>query len=445
MRNFVLFARNLLVNRAILLSVFILWLLFQIAWNFYFQYDEWVSDSGLYQYYAKSCYEAGTMYPNEQFYHSEYIHNPGWVNILILWYSLFGSFSNVPILLIFFNIINLFILFKIAKEIAAGTIIPYITVYVYMLLPAFSTTFTFYWSEPAYILFALLSFYFTLKHNIFYLCVAGVCIALAYWIRPVALASIVAGILFILLYHKKMNGFLAYVFGILFTCYVVAYMTRRHFPDYLCAATTGGVNLIMVAHEHATGGWDGSVRKKGGSGYIPNLWSENQNKPVYMFFDSEELIQDYTNRYNYREVDSIYMARSIEWIKNNTWKYLALMPHKMSILFDGSASMWAPAYKGHGYLRNVLVNYQKIMVKTIVFLAFIGLFFPFYRDMRQTYLVLIIIFYTGMSLISVVHSRFNWAFLPLVILFSTIALRYYFHFFTELLATHENSSSKSSC
>jgi len=433
--------KNILLDRKTFLFATILWVIFQFVWNSHFQYDEWISDSGLYQYYAKQCYEAGTMYPNMQFYHYEYIHNPGWVNVLILWYAVFHSFSGVIYLIIIFNLLSFLLLRSVAMEISGNRSFRYLVMYLYMLLPAFSTTFTFYWSEPLYIFLTLLSYYCTLKHSYAYLFVGGVCLALAFWVRPVAIASAISSAIFILLYYKSFKRLSIYLGGCTCISMLIAWTTHQNFPNYLCSATTGGVNLIMASHDNATGQWDGSVRiNQGGYGYLPGLWSDDKYKPVYMYFDRDELIKDYEDTYTYREVDSIYKKRSMMWIQANPLKYIRLFPHKIKILFSGSANMWAPANKGCLRLREFFRIYQSWLVIVLTFFSFIGVFWiGFYKNPKLIYLILTFILYTGITLVSVVDPRFNWAFLPYIILLSSFVITEIFKCFSIYI--NERSSN----
>lgn len=96
-----------------LIAVFLL-VLFQIISVFYFDGYELSCDQRSYINSAKSCIEHGQWYPyNTQI---SYAFAPGYVNLLILYYKIFGTFFGFSFVNILMNLVILFEIYIISKK-----------------------------------------------------------------------------------------------------------------------------------------------------------------------------------------------------------------------------------------------------------------------------------------------------------------------------------------
>lgn len=397
-----------------------LWGICSLVWTCLFKHDIWYSDYGIYQYYATICAEAHTMYPNETFLHNECILNPGWINILTLWYVVFKNFSGVPYLLLCLNALNAWLLWLICGKLSERRALKYIAFYCYLLIPAFATNSIVLATEVPYITFSLLSFYLCLRKEYLYVFLAGVSIAIAFWIRPLAEAWIVAA-LFLLIAQKQFRQSIVYMGTVALTCATIAMTTHINFPDYVYKSTTGGVNLLMGANDAATGTYVWGLRKEGGAGYLPGLRSA-EDMPVRVIQDeSDKYIKKCSQLYRYDEVDEFYKETAIDWIKTHPWRWIAIIPAKMQqLLFRGTFTAYPMANAKHYHHRMVkyLYDWQQIFVSFIMIISIFGLFFPMsWKDRYRVYVVIPIILAFAMTCMCIGHPRFNFIFMPLVLIY----------------------------
>jgi len=405
-------------NTAII--VFLLWFLFSFVWTFLYKHDVWYSDYGIYQYYASMCSEAHTMYPNETFVHNECILAPGWINILTLWHVIFKSFTGVPYLLLCMNALNAWLLWLTCSLLSQKKALKYIVFYCYILIPAFATNSIVLATEVPYVTFSLLSFYLCLRKEYISIVFAGISIAIALWIRPLADAWIIAA-LFILITNRYYIKALVYSIMVIITCSTISIATHANFPDYVYKATTGGVNLLMGANDNSIGTYVWGLRSKGGVGYLPGLRTES-DMPVCITLDvTDKYHKECSQLYRYNEVDRYYKEMAIEWIVANPIKWIKLIPKKLNyLLFKGTFKADPLSDAQYLYTKPIrwMYNWQTAFVTIIMIISIIGLFFPTsWKDKHRIYVVIPIILATGMTIMCFGDPRFNFIFLPLVLIY----------------------------
>ena len=312
----------------------ILWVLFQFVLVYFGAYDELISDPGFYVYYATECVKNGTMYPDYTNYHDEYIFNPGYVNFLIVWIRLFGSVKFIPYFNIVLNIVIVWLIYIIGKQIANKKI-AYVAVYCFMLIPSYTTIVLHLYTEQLFVVLILLSLlpfiYRERKQFSFFL--SGGVIAFAQWVRPLSIAWMAPCVL-LLLCKKEWKKCTAYVVAYAITCIVIAVATHQNFPDYLYKAKTGGVNMIMGANDFADGTYCGDARRdKNGLGYLPDVIDESRVTNVKLWVGDSTYAKRRNAKYTYNQYDSIYVNRSILWIKSNPIKWFKVSLRKIYCTF----------------------------------------------------------------------------------------------------------------
>lgn len=302
-------------------AVFFIWIAAQILINIHYLDATQYSDAGIYQRLASECYLADTWYPTAtQLTAEPYVFNPGYVNFLILCLHIFGTFGAVPWLNIVFNVIIAFCVTYFTTKFL-GTVHGRLALIMYCLL----------WSNimiaaptMSEILFGVLTYASIAAatagsngksgRDILFLILSGILIAYANFVRPVALLFFVPTLLYLAIVKgsriRRIGLYLAG--GAAMSVLIIAFNFRLN-GHPIVAASTSGVNLIMGANDKADGSYTGETFNKGGAGDLT----------------------EYEGELNVFTRDSIWMARSIEWIKANPGRYAGLMPVKLMRLWLG--------------------------------------------------------------------------------------------------------------
>lgn len=148
--------------------------------------------------------------------------------------------------------------------------------------------------------------------------VAGICMALANWIRPLGFVYVLAVILFAVItltgehrMRRIIGRGMTVVIGFVMMVAVIGGTTHMRIGHFIWQSTTGGFNLIMSANDKAFGGVDTQV------------WQDPS---------STAYIQD-IERYDCLQRDSIWCTRAVEWIGKHPVMYTWLYLKKVPILF----------------------------------------------------------------------------------------------------------------
>lgn len=422
MPKFALCVVERLCQQKVLISIVLVWILLQVLYAVLYWNPEWVSDPGAYQYHAKICAETGVLYPSEINYYDKYIWGPGWINIMAFFYKIFGTFRAIPFVLIAFNVGTLIIMFLLCKKILHNYKLCYVLPYLMMSLPAFGISHIQLYSEYAFLFFATLSMYLFLYKKTMTAVIAGTCIALGLWIRPLAYAWIVAALVLLAIQRRPWTYLASYIGTLIISCLLIANQTHKHFPNYLYKACTGGVNLIMGADDTAFGGYNPLPFEEGQAAYIPDLLSEDK----YVIWDdgvNPKIIKANSGKWTYAQCDSIYKARSIKWIKRNPGKWLSLIPAKLYYLYGEGSMTSSPPQNAPKLVRYgvALWNiYQRVFVALAFVIGMVGLCFPFWKRWEEVYIVLPIVVTTAMTVVCVSAARYNFVVLPLLVLFALL-------------------------
>lgn len=407
-----------------------LWVLFQIIYVSVYLFRENLGvDEGRYVYFAMECVKHGTMYPDYSNFYNEFIHAPGWINFLILWIKLFGSVYLIPYFNILLNIVVLYLLYKIAYKVTANKNITYLALYLFIFLPANAIIVLNFYTEIPFEILSLLSFYLVFSKKYWLVLLAGICIALAQWIRPLGVAWMLAAIFFMLYKDKRIKHAIIYVVGVVFTCGSIGIATHRNFPTYVFQSTTGSINVLLGANDMATGASVvDALRSPEGLGYLPGLYSENEYIPV-RDWRTGEFMHKYSNKYTYLECDSIYKARAIQWIKENPGRWCLLIPKKIYFLFYTTyAYIMMPDPINASFTSKIIWVICKITSRSFVLMvlcALVGLLTPFWKDKKLIYVVIPIVVCSAMTVATFGDPRFNFIIIPFILIFCCYSLKYY--------------------
>ena len=162
------------------------------------------SDYGAYESLAMACVEEGSFYPTESQIYQDYLFAPGMVNMLVLEIWIFGSTHYHMIINLIMNLFLLYCLWIVACNLFTKKV-AYLSVGIFALLHSTIFTVAITCTEIPFLLLSLAAFAIIVDHrnrnrSIFF-CIAGILLALANWIRPIAVIFVVAILVWMVL-HK---------------------------------------------------------------------------------------------------------------------------------------------------------------------------------------------------------------------------------------------------
>lgn len=362
---------------------------------------------------ASDCIARGTWYPDVHNQYEDFIFGPGYVNLLIGIYHLFGSFSYVRLLNLLMNIAMVFEIRKLAGgifSIKTG----YYAAILYMLI--FSNLYA-----PIAVLtdlpFTFLLLTALLLCNIRRLlpvAVAGVLIALANWFRPLAIVFLFVILLLFIVQKRRWQSYVALALPLVLTVFLIGQSVKMRTGYFVYQAVSGGYNLAMSSFDEA----NGLVNFNG-------------------FGDPDNYICLPPGNYTYMERDSLLKRASIRWISEHPFKYVSQLPFKLVALY--CEDTWAERVKPDMGFRVVLSKVQgnslklteliiclvlKSIVYYIVLLLFIYYVWTNRRDLlreRNAYL-LIPVLGTAVTVLFVITSRYHYPYLFAITIYAAAGL-----------------------
>ncbi len=412
------------LNRYVCLVLALLWVLAQVMYIDAGAYTELVSDQGYYQYLAQQCAQHGTIYPDYSSYNAKYIFNPGWVNFIVLWIKIFGSVRYLCYANVVFNVAILILVWRLALALSGSRKAAYLAAYMFMACPTFLSMTIHAFSEPLFIVLMLLSFHMVIQcRRLRWLLVAGIVAALCNWVRPFGIALIVSAAFYLIYTSRSFKAIGAYLAGYVATILVIGCVSLTNFPDFIFQARTGGYNLIHVCREDATGDYDYRNFEPDGYAYIEGMESD-QDIPVWRWMN--EVRYKAPGRHSYSYMDSVWLSRSIAWIKDHPASYLSVFPDKVRIFTrynDFLFSYRPDAYgRGYGWLPRIIDNpvfwiYNKCWMPGLKFLflcCVLGMVLYFWRSARGIYMMLAMTALVVPPILMYVTVRYNIVVLPYV-------------------------------
>lgn len=272
----------------------------------------YTSDSLNYYRLAQQSIEAHSLYPAPMHIYEDYIIAPLFVNILVLVLSIYNSVLSIGMLNIGVNVLQLFLVYKLAEKIfdfnAAKTAV-ILSVFYLNSLGFIVMNLT----ELVFNCFVLGSIFFFLKGNKRSYFVAGLLAGAAIGVRPIGwvllIIYLMIGIRRVYKSPKDKKPFLTLT-GTAFFIILFGGSTYLSFGNFIFTSTTGSVNILIGASDQATGGFNAYVFDKGNSGYINN----HEQKTFY-------------------EKGNYWKNQAQTWILKHPLKWLSLFPLKIAHIF----------------------------------------------------------------------------------------------------------------
>lgn len=380
------------------------WVIVQMILIWYFWDVKQRSDQGEYLRMAAGCYTQGVWYPNIGDVYSDRMWAPGLINLLILELKLFGSFKVNFFLNLLMNIGILWNIWYLAKRLfnqqtAYVAVIMFCLTYsnVLSVLPA--------GTEIPFLFLSLTAFSLALHRNISLLMIAGVLLALANWIRPLAIIFLVVILLYLLVKKVSLKCYVALVIPLLVTVLLIGFSAKQRMGHFVYQSTTSGINLVMTSNDKAYGG-------------VAMSLFYDKTQPIY--------IKD-RFQYTYLQKDSIWIARSIEWIKSHPAKFAGLYLMKLGGLFIEDSWADRPIVGGYSVVdktvygkmdRSLLIQRIPIMIlKSLIYYLVLIIFVltvfkyknEFFTD--KGYLLLVFILGTLSTCVFSISPRYHYPFM----------------------------------
>ena len=288
-----------------------LWIIIQVVLIIVFWNVDQRSDQGAYLDMATDYFSRGSWYPDIKELYSTYIWAPGLINMFIAELHIFGSLKANYFINLILNICILWNVWFLAnrffsKRTAYISVILFCFTYSNIMAVLPSGT------EIPFLALAISAFSLCLSNkSIRNLLIAGLLLALANWIRPLVITFIPVILLYMFLNKSKVIHYIALIAPMIVLTLSFGWMANKQLGHFCFQSTTSGVNLIMTANDRAFGGVATSL-----------------------LGDSTSIchIKD-ANKYTYIEKDSIWKARSIEWIKGHPIKFTGLYFAKIAGLY----------------------------------------------------------------------------------------------------------------
>lgn len=269
---------------------------------------------------ARECLEAGGLYPLPHHRFDDYILAPLYINFLIGLLSINNATTTILFANLVLNFLQLFLLYKISKQLLAQENWARLTVILYVFYLTNLGLILLNLTELAFGVLSLASFHFYLHSQKRDAGLAGVFLALAIGVRPFGWALLFA-YLTIYLHHcarrqAQHARMMSLLLGFSLTIAAIGFTTKSYFGDFIFTATTGPANMLMGAHAYANGAYNKKVFEPGHPGFIP----DGENK-------------------TYVQKGERWMQETKRWIQTHPLSWLSLLPLK--ILHTFARDDWA--------------------------------------------------------------------------------------------------------
>lgn len=280
-----------------------LWLLSQIVIVLNGMDLPQISDALRHETLARQCADAGVWYPSPEQTaglpdNPTYINYAGLINIIVLCIKAFGTYKAVFWLNILSNCVILASIYMLTKRLCGGKT-PAIAAILYCLCPMTVFYVCETMSELPCMAMTFLSLALACRKRVTTLLAAGLVMAAAIYIRPVAALFAIAAILFMLLKRENLRRPTAYAAGAAIGCLlIVSFNTRISGGHRFLSSTTLGVNMLIGANDYCHGSYNDMV------------------------FDDN--LSDVLTGRNVFECDSVYRELAYDWIRKNPGKWISL-------------------------------------------------------------------------------------------------------------------------
>lgn len=343
-------------------------------------------------------YSAASGYPT-------YIVYPGYINLLILTYKLFGTFKAIFWLNLLFNCITAASIYYIAINLK-GRKFGRIALLLFCLYPLpvmmVSTSLT----EIPSISLIYLSLALASRRNYVLIFLSALLIALAIYVRSVAFLFVLALTVYMIIAKFRPSIIVTYIVTVTMSCGGIMAVHEYRTGYRFLSANTLGVNMVMGANDGAYGPY---------------------NVPV----GTDSLIDARIEGKNSFQIDSIKTAFALNWIKQHPARWSLLAFPKIGY------QLQPKSYSNFGRDDEIIRNQNSVDKAAILGFKienftyqWVLLIFAFYGMwLRRKQLLgadgaILLPFIGGLALavLTVGHPRYNMPYVPILIYFAIFTL-----------------------
>lgn len=367
---------------------------------------EQISDCSAYYNYAWDCFLNEEFYPMHEHLYSSFLFAPGFVNFLILQLKVFGTLKFNAILNLLMSWGIAAELFYIGKKIfnektAYLSVICYSCLYsTWMYVLPMGT-------EIPFLFLMLSALCLCLRPRFFYVILAGSCLAIGNWMRPLAIVFIPSILIFMYIYRSSWKHY-ACLFISIATCILfIGCWSYNKIGYFTFQSSTSGYNLLATANDKATGG--------------------------YLYFKEHDLENE--DKIPFPQKDLIWKERAIEWIKQHPSKYIQLYLFKIAGLYshdvgvemfiwNNTASYSGMQLQGKSYAPFFVIKALKSAVYYLIMIAFGVTLIKKRRDIfsRKGIPLLILLLGTLVTCLFSIVIRYHYPFLGVIILWAAYGM-----------------------
>ena len=266
-------------------------------------------DAYFYVKYASDCMTASTWYPALHNQYDLFVFGPGYVNLLIVVHSLFGSFSFVRLLNLILNIALVGEIWLLAKQLFGKTTaywaaLLYMLVYSNWYMPIALLT------DLPFTFLGVTALLLAAKRKMYAVVLAGVLLALANWFRPLAFVFLFVVLVCFVVQKRGWKQYAALLLPLVLTVFLIGQASKVRTGNFVYQAVSGGFNLAMSCFDEA----NGLVNFSG-------------------FDDPDNYVCLPPGDYTYMERDRLLKEASFRWIRENPLQYVAQIPVKLFALY----------------------------------------------------------------------------------------------------------------
>jgi hypothetical protein len=249
--------------------------------------------------------------------------------------------------------------------------------------------------------------------------IAGVILALANWIRPLAIAYLIGMFVYLFLKKSKKNHYILLLSGFLVAISIIGTVTFFNFKHFVFQSSTAGVNLIMGANDDADGSYDDICFQEGKIAYLS---------------------RDALNKMSFKEKDKYYKDLTLSWIVKHPIKWLSLFPAKLFVMY--SAELYTRAVffqadedfalkelilrwiRGNIQFPDIILIYCQLLYMFIFVMFCLNIISSFRTNTMVEKLPLLSIFLIGtmMTIITVGGARYHFPYLPIIMVFAALEI-----------------------
>ena len=226
------------------------------------------ADSACYLAMAKHAAATSSWYPNTANLPEQFFFGVGYVNMLSWLFRITTDVRIAFFLNLIFTLVTLFSGAYITKKLFNSDRICYLFIIIFCLMCAFWGEVVSISTDLPYTAFAFLAIACLVSEKKYSTIMCGVLLALANWIRPLALAFLLAAIIWLLVKKKGWKKIVSMLAGSLIVIGIIGTISYYNCGHFIFQSTTSGVNLVQGANDLADGSYGNEVFQKGNAAYL---------------------------------------------------------------------------------------------------------------------------------------------------------------------------------